>query len=182
MTSSSSSSSPSETNGARRSISGAKVWSKLMPNSCSISLLCSTPWHRMRLMTARRSKSSSVQAVAAHGGEPAAFDALAVGSDVAVVLRVARADAADRADAHAVQIGAGLRRVALKIAVQRALALRHGQFVIRPREMVHADVLVSGVEKTVPGPRGRCGIFPCLRAGAWPARPAACAATARARS
>ncbi len=78
---------------------------------------------------------------------PRALDAFAVVRDVAVILRVARAHAADRADAHAVQIRAGFGRVALKIAVQRALALGHGQFVIRAREVVHADVLVSGVQK-----------------------------------
>ena len=54
---------------------------------------------------------------------------------------------ADRADAHAVEVGAGFRGVALKIAVQRAIVLRDGQLVAGQREVVHADVEVAGAEK-----------------------------------
>ena len=42
------------------------------------------------------------QAIAAHGGDAAALDAFAVRGHDAVILRVASADAADRAHTHAV--------------------------------------------------------------------------------
>ena len=87
------------------------------------------------------------EAVAAHGGDAAVVDGFCLSGDVAMVLRVGVSDAADGGDAHAVEVGAGLGGVALKIAVQRAILLRDGQFVAGFREVVHADVEVAGVEK-----------------------------------
>ncbi len=87
------------------------------------------------------------QAVAAHGGDAAALDGLGVARQLAIVLRVGAADAADGADAHAVKVGAGFGGVALKIAVQGAVALGDGQLVVGLGEMVHADVLIAGAEE-----------------------------------
>jgi len=42
------------------------------------------------------------QTVTAHGGDAAALDALAIGPDLAVVLRIASSNAADRAHTHAI--------------------------------------------------------------------------------
>ena len=56
-------------------------------------------------------------------------------------------NAADGGDPHAVEIGAGFGRVALKIAVQRTLLLRDGEFVAGLGEMVHADVQVAGLDE-----------------------------------
>ena len=64
-----------------------------------------------------------------------------------MVLCVGVVDAADGADAHAVEVGAGFGGVALKIAMQRAISLRDGEFVAGLGEMVHANVLVAGVEE-----------------------------------
>src|ERR1700740_127323 len=69
--------------------------------------------------------------------------------NLAAVLRVAFAYRADRADAHSIEVGARFRRVTLKIAVQRAIALRNGKFVTRLREMIHADVVISGIQKAI---------------------------------
>jgi len=80
--------------------------------------------------------------------DAAALDALAVGSDIAIVLRVARAHAADRADAHAVEVRAGFGGVSLEIAVQRAICLRNSQFIAGTREMIHADVEIARAEKS----------------------------------
>src|SRR6202007_2230159 len=70
-----------------------------------------------------------------------------VGSNVAIILRITRTDTADRADAHAVEVGTRFSRVALKIPVQRAVPLRYGQLVTRPGEVIHADVVVSGMKE-----------------------------------
>ena len=99
-----------------------------------------------------------------------------------MILRVSGSDAADGADAHAVKIGAGLGGVALEIAMQRAVALGDGQFIVRPREMVHADVLIAGVQKTFEAGAEDAEFFHALGEMRLPARLAACAATARARS
>ena len=60
--------------------------------------------------------------------------------NVAIVLGVGVFEAADGADAHAVEVGAGLGGVALKIAVQGAIVLGDGEFVVGLGEVVHADV------------------------------------------
>ena len=62
-------------------------------------------------------------------------------------MRVAVLNPADCGDADAIKIGARLRRVALKIAVQRAVALRNSQLVVVLCEVVHADIQVSGFHK-----------------------------------
>src|SRR5579863_2408332 len=64
-----------------------------------------------------------------------------------MVLRIRVLNSADGGDAHSVQVGAGLGGIALEVAVQGALALGDGQLVAGLREMVHADVQVSGLEK-----------------------------------
>ena len=106
------------------------------------------------------------QAVAAHGGDAAPLDGFGVARQLAIVLRVGGSDAADGADAHAVKIGAGLGGVALKIAMQRAIALGDGEFVVGFGEVVHADVLVAGAAGISRGRCRRCGISPCPRADA----------------
>ena len=89
---------------------------------------------------------------------------------------------ADRADAHAVEVGAGLRGVALKIAVQRAILLRDGQLVAGPREVVHADVEVAGVEKTFEAGAEDAEFFHAFRQMRLQTSPAVFSARARARS
>ena len=79
---------------------------------------------------------------------PRAATVFLIRRNLAAVLRVGLADRADRADAHAVEIGAGLGGVALKIAVQRAILLRDGEFVAGAGEMIHADVVVARAEKS----------------------------------
>src|SRR6202022_4178497 len=85
--------------------------------------------------------------IAAHGGEAAFGDGLFPGRNIPVILRVGVLNAADGGDAHAVEVGARFGGVALKIAVQRAVLLRNGEFVARLREVVHADVEIAGLEK-----------------------------------
>src|SRR5690606_12717509 len=59
------------------------------------------------------------------------------------VLAVGRAYPAYRRNAKPDQVTVGLGAVALEIAVQPALALGHGQRVIRKGEVVHADADVT---------------------------------------
>src|ERR1700676_398477 len=87
------------------------------------------------------------KAITAHGGDTALLHGLFPGRQVAEILRVSILDAADGGDTHTVEIGSGLGGVTLKIAVQRAVALRNSQFVIGFREMAHADVQIAGFEK-----------------------------------
>ena len=81
-----------------------------------------------------------------------------------MILRVGVLKRADGADAHAVEVGAGFGGVALKIAMQRALLLGDGEFIAGFGEMVHADVVVAGVEKLHQAGAEDFGIFPCPRA------------------
>ena len=69
------------------------------------------------------------EAVAAHGGDAALGDGRLIRGNFASILRVGFADGADRADSHAVKIGARLGGIALKIAVQRAIALGGSELV-----------------------------------------------------
>src|SRR6267154_1356412 len=85
--------------------------------------------------------------IAAHGSEATFGDGLFPGRNVPVILRVGVLDAADGGDAHAVEVGARFRGIALKIAVQRAVLLGDGELVAGLCEMVHADVEIAGVEK-----------------------------------
>src|SRR5712692_5963013 len=78
--------------------------------------------------------------ITAHGSEAPFGDGLFPGRNIPVILSIGVLNAADGGDAHAVEVGARLGGVALKIAVQRAVLLRNGEFVPRLREMVHADV------------------------------------------
>ena len=64
-----------------------------------------------------------------------------------MILCIGVLDAADGGDAHAVKVGAGFGGVALKIAMQRAVLLRGGEFVAGFGEMVHADIEVAGIEE-----------------------------------
>jgi hypothetical protein len=77
------------------------------------------------------------------------FSTRAIPLDATIVLRVAGPDAADGTHAHAVEVRAGLRGIALEVAMQGALALRGGQLVVRPREMVHADVKIPCAQKSL---------------------------------
>src|SRR6266478_5947918 len=52
-----------------------------------------------------------------------------------------------RGDTHAVEVGARFGGVALKIAVERAVLLRNGEFVAGLSEVVHADVEIPSLEK-----------------------------------
>src|ERR1700723_308036 len=106
-----------------------------MENSRSISCLGMTVWQSRRPITARRS-------------DAARADGFLVRGNLAAILRVGRANGTDRADAHAVKVRARFRGIALKIAVQRAIFLRDGQFVAGTREVVHADIEVARAEKT----------------------------------
>src|ERR1700694_2859913 len=85
--------------------------------------------------------------IAAHGSEATFGDGLFPGRNIPVILRIGVLNAADGGDAHAVEVGACLGGVALKIAVQRAILLGNGKLVARLREVVHADVEIAGVEK-----------------------------------
>src|SRR5437588_2872496 len=85
--------------------------------------------------------------IAAHSGEASLGDGFLPRGNVAVVLSISVLNAADCGNAHAVEVGARFGRVALKIAVQRAVLLRNRQFVPRLREVVHADVEIAGLKK-----------------------------------
>src|SRR5216683_873153 len=85
--------------------------------------------------------------IAAHGGKAAFGDGLFPGRNVAVILGVGVLNAADGGDTHAVEVGARFGGVALKIAVERAVLLRNGEFVAGLSEVVHADVEIPSLEK-----------------------------------
>ena len=95
------------------------------------------------MITARRSTSSRWSA------RPALDRKLPLAQRVVVrrqrlrVLAVAGADLADRRHAEPDQVAVGLRAVTLEIAVQPALALGHGERIVRQCEVVHADVDVT---------------------------------------
>jgi hypothetical protein len=63
---------------------------------------------------------------------------------VARVLAEAVADVADGADAQSDQIRVRMRRIAHEIAVQPAGILGARQVILRQREVIHADVGVTG--------------------------------------
>ena len=144
-----------------------------MPNSREISSFSDDGVAEKAIDDGAAQKVVFGKAVAAHGGDAAVRSAFCHAGSVAMILRVGVLERADGADAHAVKIGAGLGGIALKIAVQGALALRDGQFVAGLGEMIHADVLVAGARETSRGRSGKFRIFPCLRAGGWRMRPAA---------
>src|SRR5256885_12334643 len=85
--------------------------------------------------------------VAAHGCEAAIVNRVLPVRQIAMILRVSVAKAADCRNAHAVEVGASLRCITLKIAVQRALLLRDCKLVARLCEMVHPDVAIARVDK-----------------------------------
>ena len=70
-----------------------------------------------------------VQLYAAHGRKLLPFDRGVVILQIPLILRIDPIDAADRAHSQPEQIGAGLRRVALEIPVQRPVVLGHAQLV-----------------------------------------------------
>ena len=96
-------------------------------------------------MTVRRSRSSCGEPGAAERRRASGVHALAVRRELPPVLDVPVPDRADGAHAEPDQVGAGLRRVTLEVAVQRALPPRPRELVVGPREVVHADVLEPGV-------------------------------------
>lgn len=85
------------------------------------------------------------QLIAAHDRQLAVVEAVVVFLQRLSVLAVAHADGADGRDAAGDQVGFGMRRIALEIAVQPALALRDRQFVLWLGEMIHADIDIAGV-------------------------------------
>src|SRR5690606_9935165 len=58
---------------------------------------------------------------------------------------------ADGGNAQADQVGVGVGRVALEVALQGAVGAGQGQLVIRQSEVVHADVHVAGGGQTLDG-------------------------------
>src|SRR6266404_1156471 len=85
--------------------------------------------------------------ITAHGREAAVVNCRLPACEVALILRVGVAKAADGRDAHAVKVGTGFGGVTLKIAMERALFLRDGEFVAGFGEMIHADVAVAGFDE-----------------------------------
>ena len=138
---------PSSTKGARRASSAAKYSSKFDTELGGDFVFAD---HGVAEQAADHGAAEAVvfaEAVAAHGGDAAALDGFGVARQIAIILRVGVSDAADGADAHAVEVGAGFGGVALKIAMQRAIALGDGEFVVGLGEMVHADVVIAGAEE-----------------------------------
>src|SRR4051812_2442338 len=68
-----------------------------------------------------------------------------------LVLVIRRADGADRRYAEADEIALRLRRIALEVALQPPLALRDGEIVVGPREVVHADIEIAGAREPAQG-------------------------------
>jgi len=87
------------------------------------------------------------EVVAAHGGDAAIVYGFFPVGDVALVLGVSVLDTADGGDAHAVEVGAGLCGVALKIAVECAVLLGDGELVAGLGEVIHADIEIAGFEE-----------------------------------
>ena len=98
-----------------------------------------------RLDDAAAQEIVGVQLDAAEYRQHALVEAVVVLVERAHVLAVAGPDLADGGNAESHQVGFGMRRIALKIAMQTALALRHGQFIVRLGEVVHADEDISRV-------------------------------------
>ncbi len=88
---------------------------------------------------------------AAEHGQLPCIDPFIVGIQLLDVLRVAIAHRTDGGDAHANQIAVGMGGITLKIAVQSTFPLGDGQFIIRPCEMIHADVDVTGIGQLAGG-------------------------------
>src|SRR5258708_22564928 len=86
--------------------------------------------------------------ITAHGSEAPFGDGLFPGRNIPVILSVGVLNAADGGDAHAVEVRARLGGVALKIAMQRAVSLRNGEFVSRLCELVPCDVALSGLHES----------------------------------
>src|ERR1700752_3005809 len=89
--------------------------------------------------------------VSAHRSAAAPVDGFRVAGQLAIILAVSGTNRTDRANAHSVEIGAGLCRITLEIAVQCAPFLSHRQFIARFGEMVHADVLIARVKEFLDG-------------------------------
>src|SRR5467141_4570472 len=104
-------------------------------------------------MTQKAADDGAAQAIlvgkliAAHGSEAPFGDGLFPRRNIPVVLRIGVLNAADGGDAHAVEVGARFSGVTLKIALQRAILLRNGELVPRPRKVVHTNVEIAGFEK-----------------------------------
>src|SRR3972149_7583304 len=63
--------------------------------------------------------------------------------ECAHVLRITVAGLADGRDAHPHAVTTGMGGIPLKITMQGTVLLGNGQFIIRPGEMVHADIYIS---------------------------------------
>ena len=84
------------------------------------------------------------QLQAARHRQPAGVEHGVVAVEALHVLAVGRSDAADRRDAETEQVRFRHRRIALEVALQPPLPLRHGEIVLRLREMIHSDIHVTG--------------------------------------
>ncbi|MNP08517.1 hypothetical protein D3C76_1005890 [compost metagenome] len=84
---------------------------------------------------------AAVQAAA--GRELVVVQAVLVIGDVVAVLGIEVADLADGGYAKTDEVAMSVGGVALEVALQRAIFLGAGQFVIRQGEMVHADVAIT---------------------------------------
>ncbi len=67
------------------------------------------------------------------------------------VLTVSIAHHTDCSDAQGHQVTVGMRRIALEIAIQRALSLRHRQFVVGLGKVIHADIDIARHGQLVDG-------------------------------
>ena len=54
-----------------------------------------------------------------------------------------RRDLRNRAHAEGINVRVAARAVTVEISLQGFVALRHGEFVVRSREMIHADIEVA---------------------------------------
>src|SRR5579883_3186509 len=64
-------------------------------------------------------------------------------AQISMVLAEAIAEMADRAHSQADEVAIGMSRVAHEVAMQLPRCLGAGEVIVRPREMIHADVTVS---------------------------------------
>src|SRR5690348_2514583 len=80
---------------------------------------------------------------AARHRQVAVVESKAVVVEALPVLVVRRAYPTNRRNAETDQVALGTGRIALEVALQPALALRHGELVVRPREVIHANVQVA---------------------------------------
>ena len=84
---------------------------------------------------------------AAHHRQQTVVEPIVILFQCAHVLAVGGADFSDRGHAQPDQVAIAVGRIALEIAVQPPLSLRHRQIVVRLGEVVHADIDVARSEQ-----------------------------------